>query len=171
MILRIQRLGDRLISQATGQQPIPIFASAPNEFFVQVANITLSFQRDTRGQVTGLILHQHGDHLAPKISEAAASKVEGIEQINLSRADLHAYVGHYAVNANTAFMVTLEDDQLMVKLAAQPSIPVYARAKDHFFYRIVDAQIDFERDSAGKVIALVLHQNGKDIRAPRSSTP
>jgi len=44
---------------------------------------------------------------------------------------------------------------------------VYAKAKDHFFYTVVDAQLDFERDASGKIDALVLHQNGHAQRAPR----
>jgi hypothetical protein len=31
----------------------------------------------------------------------------------------------------------------------------------------VEAQLDFERDAGGKVVAVVLHQNGRDLRAPR----
>jgi hypothetical protein len=35
---------------------------------------------------------------------------------------------------------------------------------------MVDAQLDFERDADGKVIAVVLHQNGRDMRAERVGT-
>ena len=39
-----------------------------------------------------------------------------------------------------------------------------------FFYKIVDMQLDFERDAGGKVVAVVLHENGGHIRAPRVVT-
>ena len=58
-------------------------------------------------------------------------------------------------------------DQLYVQLTGQAAYPVYAAAKDHFFYTLFDARLEFERDAAGKVVALVLHQNGQDQRAPR----
>jgi hypothetical protein len=32
----------------------------------------------------------------------------------------------------------------------------------------VASQIRFKRDASGKVVALVLHQNGRDMRAPKS---
>jgi hypothetical protein len=32
---------------------------------------------------------------------------------------------------------------------------------------VVDARLSFERDAAGKVIALTLHQGGRDTRAAR----
>jgi CubicO group peptidase (beta-lactamase class C family) len=50
----------------------------------------------------------------------------------------------------------------------QPALPIYADKPDHFFY--VDAQLDFERDGAGKVTAVTLHQNGRDMRAPRADS-
>src|SRR5262249_42200384 len=37
-----------------------------------------------------------------------------------------------------------------------------------FFYKVVDAQLHFELDPAGKAVAVVLHQNGRDVRAPRT---
>jgi len=52
-------------------------------------------------------------------------------------------------------------------LTGQAAFPVYAKSKDHFFYTVVEAQLDFERDVSGKVDALVLHPNGRDRRAPR----
>jgi hypothetical protein len=61
----------------------------------------------------------------------------------------------------------VKDGQLYVQPTGQPAIPGYASAKDKFFSTVVDAQIDFVRDNQGNVIALVLHQNGLDHRAPR----
>ena len=36
-----------------------------------------------------------------------------------------------------------------------------------FFLKVVDAQISFETDAQGRANALVLHQNGRDMRAKR----
>jgi hypothetical protein len=47
---------------------------------------------------------------------------------------------------------------------------MFASAKDRFFLKTVDADLDFERDACGKVAAVVLHQNGRDIRASRMTT-
>ncbi len=63
--------------------------------------------------------------------------------------------------------VFLKDGQVRAQLTGQDAAPVYPSAKDKFFYKIVDAQLDFERDASGKVVAVVLHQFGRDLRAPR----
>jgi hypothetical protein len=38
-----------------------------------------------------------------------------------------------------------------------------------FFTKLVDAEIEFLKDDKGGVTALVLHQNGRDQKAPRKS--
>ena len=65
--------------------------------------------------------------------------------------------------------VTLKDTQLQAQVTGQPAFPIYASAADKFFYKIVEAQLDFERDGTGKVVAVMVHQNGQNLRAPRKS--
>ena len=54
-----------------------------------------------------------------------------------------------------------------VELTSQPRFEIYASAPREYFLKVVDARISFEVDSAGRSTALVLHQNGRDQRAPR----
>lgn len=166
-ILTISRDGKQLYARATGQGAIPIFASARDEFFARVADIRISFTRGTDDTIDGLVLHQNGDHRAPRLGTAEADTESGRHTVTLKPATLAGYVGRYKLNANMDFDVTLEHGQLMVRLGQQPSYPVYASAKDRFFYRVVDAQLTFQRGTDGKVDALVLHQGGVDMRAPR----
>jgi hypothetical protein len=45
--------------------------------------------------------------------------------------------------------------------------PIFASSRDEFFYRVVDAQIRFVRDSTGKGVSPVLHQAGRNLPASR----
>jgi serine-type D-Ala-D-Ala carboxypeptidase/endopeptidase len=166
-ILSVFRDGDQLEARATGQAAFPVYASSTDEFFAKVADISISFKRDASGTVNGLVLHQHGDHAAPRMSNTAADAAQGNKAITLDQATLSDYVGQYQLTPNAMFEVTLKDGQLLAKLTGQSAFPVYSSAKDKFFYRVVDAQIDFERDASGKIFALVLHQDGTDQRAKR----
>jgi serine-type D-Ala-D-Ala carboxypeptidase/endopeptidase len=76
---------------------------------------------------------------------------------------LESYVGTYIGPENLTFTLTVSDDRLMAQLSGQHSYRIYPSGKDHFFYRVVDAQIDFKRGAGGVVSALVLHQDGKDL--------
>lgn len=76
---------------------------------------------------------------------------------------LKAYVGKYALSPLFAITVTLEDGKLMAQATGQSKTEVFPESESKFFYKVVDAQLSFEKDKAGKVTGLVLHQNGKDI--------
>jgi serine-type D-Ala-D-Ala carboxypeptidase/endopeptidase len=164
-LLKIFREGDQVYGQGTGQGPFQIFPSAANEFFAKIVGIRISFTRDEKGKVDGLVLHQNGDHPAPKLSAAEAPPAP--KETALDPATLQDYVGQYQFDFGGVLDVTLKDAQLQAQLTGQPVAPIYASAADKFFYKIVDAQLDFERDPGGKVVALVLHQNGQNLRAPR----
>ena len=66
-----------------------------------------------------------------------------------------------------AFTITHASNGLFVQLTGQSALPIYAYAPDKFFAKIVDAQISFERGADGKLVALTLHQSGRDMTAPR----
>ncbi len=163
-LLKVFRVNDALFAQATGQGPVPIFPSAPNEFFARVAGISISFTRDHDGAVDGLVLHQKGDRKAPRLS--ASELPPEPKEIKLGAAALGDYVGKYRFNFGILDVV-LKSDVLEAQLTGQSAIPIFASATDKFFYKVVDAQLDFQRDAGGKIVAVVLHQNGRDMRAPR----
>ena len=52
--------GGRLHVQPTGQSKLPLFAEAPDRFFLRAANVQVSFTRDASGAVTGIVVHQGG---------------------------------------------------------------------------------------------------------------
>jgi hypothetical protein len=60
----------------------------------------------------------------------------------------------------------VRDQKIYAQLAGQPTYPVFAYDDDSFFYKVVDAQLVFERCSDGSVVAVVLHQGG-ERRAPK----
>jgi serine-type D-Ala-D-Ala carboxypeptidase/endopeptidase len=167
-LLKVFRTNDGLFVRATGQSAIPIFPSARDEFFDKIVGIAMSFTRDPNGGVSGLVLHQNGDHAAPKLS--ASELPPEPKEIELDAATLSDYIGKYQLDSSAVVEFALKGDHLETQITGQPTFPVYASAKDKFFLKIVDAQLDFERDTGGKVVAVVLHQNGRDIRAPRMTT-
>lgn len=164
--LNVTRRDDQLFAQAVGQTAFPIFASAHDAFFAKVAAITIDFERDAAGKIDALILHQGGiDRRARRTDSATA--MDGARSVPLDPAVLRGYVGRYTLAPGVEFAITVEHGQLYARLTGQAAYPVYATAADHFFYTVVDARLDFERDASGRVVALVLHQNGHDRRASR----
>jgi gamma-glutamyltranspeptidase len=82
---------------------------------------------------------------------------------------LARYVGTYELMAGADMLITLEGTQLSEKLGEQPTFPIFPESETMFFLKVVDAQIEFVKDASGAVTALVLHQGGRDQKAPRIS--
>jgi len=166
-IFTISRSGDQLSVQLTGQPAIPIYPSAKDVFNARIVVAQIVFKRDAQGKINALELHQNG------VVVQAARSVGPLPQpsyppiVKLDDATMNGYLGTYVASPGAAFTVSRTADQLLVQLTGQPSWPVYASAKDEFFYKVVAAQISFVRDASGKVTGLVLHQNGRDIPATK----
>ncbi|MFN8347802.1 MAG: serine hydrolase [Spirosomataceae bacterium] len=65
-ILTVTKEGDKLITQATGQQKIEIFAESETKFYPKVMQATIEFVKDETGKVTKLILNQGGRTIEAK---------------------------------------------------------------------------------------------------------
>ncbi len=165
MVLTVFEQRRRLYAQATGQGAFPLKFEPPDRFSHAAAGIVITFDTDAAGQVVGLELDQGGS----RRSAARVSDAEGpqrYEPIERSAAQLAPYAGRYRFSRDAVLTVELQGDQLRAQLSGQPFFPVYAYAPDRFFYRVVDAQLEFERAADGQVVAVVLHQGGEQ-RAPR----
>jgi len=112
------------------------------------------------------VLHQNGhDQRAPR--GALPPPPPRPVEVTLPAGTLREYAGEYPLTPQFALSVTVADGALAVQATGQGRFPVYASAKDEFFYKVVEARLSFVRDAAGRVTGLVLHQHGADLPAPR----
>ena len=128
----------------------------------------ISFERNSGGKVAALVLHQNGrDQRAPR-GELPPPPAPA-KEIALPVEVIHEYIGDYPLSPQFVLTVTESGGALFVQATGQRKFPVFASAKDEFFYKVVEARISFQRDGAGKINGLVLHQNGRDL--PAKKTP
>lgn len=73
---------------------------------------------------------------------------------------LAEYVGQYELAPGAVFTITGEGDKLFALLTGQPRFRVFAQSEKDFYYKVVDAQLTFNRGKDGKIESLTLHQNG-----------
>jgi len=88
-------------------------------------------------------------------------------EITLSAAVLDRYVGDYQLSPSAVISVTRSGEQLSAQLTGQPAVEIYPSSPTSFFYKVVKATVDFDVDTQGSVTALMLHQNGANLNAPR----
>jgi hypothetical protein len=82
-------------------------------------------------------------------------------------AALDRYVGRYQFTPAVIMAVSRDGEHLMVQLTGQPRVEIVPDGDNEFFLQVIDAQITFEMDDKDRATALVLHQLGRDQRAPR----
>ena len=155
----------KLFAQATGQGKFPLtFSGKALEFKYDAAQIQIRFDDLIDGQSPGFEIIQAGQsNKTKRVSDDLG--IQEREEIEVSEEALLSYVGKYELAPQLIIDVTARDKQLYIQLTGQPALPVFATSKDRFFYKVVDAEIQFQPDGE-TVSSLTLYQNGEHV-APR----
>ncbi|HZA14979.1 MAG TPA: serine hydrolase, partial [Myxococcaceae bacterium] len=158
----IQKFGDRKIIGHGG-------ATAGFRAFVGFdpeANVGVVALANYPAALADLVLHL----INPNVPLSGATVAERIE-IDLAEPVLRRYVGEYEARPAFVINVTLENGALFAQATGQSKLPIFPESETTFFYRAVNAQISFTRDSAGTVTGLVRHQGGREQPARRRVAP
>jgi CubicO group peptidase (beta-lactamase class C family) len=65
-VLTVTREDDKLFVQATGQPKFQIFPESALEFFLKVVDAQITFETDSTGRASSLVLHQNGKNMPGK---------------------------------------------------------------------------------------------------------
>ena len=89
------------------------------------------------------------------------------KMVELTPAQLSAYVGEYQVGPKMIFKVTLTDNLLYVGAPGQDSFAIFPEAEEKFFIKVAPAQVTFEKDAEGKITKMLMVHKGKAMPAAR----
>jgi serine-type D-Ala-D-Ala carboxypeptidase/endopeptidase len=165
LALTVTRDEGRLYVRSRGGVFRAYIAVAPDSFTRPAGGARIVFEREGT-RVKGLTLEQAGNRFQTTRTAQVAP-----EQVVLRAGAAQAFAGHYVVARRSgppiAFDVRDEHGQLLVRSTRFPWEPVPGKA-DRFQYDNPEAELQFERDAAGRVVALVLYQRGRlrAVRAP-----
>jgi hypothetical protein len=101
----------------------------------------------------------------PPNAGAAGSQPPAVVAVDPSVYD--GYVGHYQFGDTAVMTVTRDGTHLFAQLTGQGAFEIFPSSKTEYFLKVVPAQITFAPDAQGRATALTLHQNGREITAPR----
>lgn len=161
----------QLYGRLTGQAFNALTPAAADVFTFPKVGAEFSFQRDG-GKVAGVTLRQRGAEMKAALSSEAPPSAAFDPAVTQA-----AFDGHYLVSdpalPKMDFTVRARNGQLAGRLNEQPMFPVFPvpGKADRYALDVVAAEYQFERDAQGVVTALVLHQNGRAIRAARVPAP
>jgi bla regulator protein blaR1 len=142
----------------TAQAPAPLTNPSP-----EVLGEALQAQLGMRLQL------QQGpaEFLIVDRAEPPKNLVAALKPVAMDPALFDAHVGHYSLVGNLVMTVSRDRNHFWIQLSGQPPVEVFPEGQSKFFANVVDAQVSFEVDAQGRTTALVLHQNGHNISAPR----
>jgi CubicO group peptidase (beta-lactamase class C family) len=87
--------------------------------------------------------------------------------ISVDEKILAQYAGTYQLSPGFDLVVKLENGKLITQATGQSSFPIYAETETKFFPLEFPAELEFVKDDKGLVNAVVLHQGGHDMKAPK----
>lgn len=71
------------------------------------------------------------------------------------------------LDAQHNFTVSRENDHLYAQLTGQPRFRISPESETRFFYRVVDAQLEFQVFNSGEVEGVKLFQDGMTIEGKK----
>ncbi len=104
--------------------------------------------------------NQGGIEMLKKLGVEAESMVEDVK---VDEEVLESYVGKYELMPGFVLTVTREGNQLNVQATGQGMFPVFPKSDNVFYYKIVAAQLTFNKNEKGEVESVTLNQNGQQI--------
>lgn len=161
MKMTLRRKGDTLEVQAAGQGAYAMGYDSAGDFYPREFDAVLRPQRTADGQTFTWM--QMGGVMPAKRIDAAPKPV-----LKVDAAALREYDGEYPLVPGFSLTVKAQGETLTIQGTGQPALPVQAVERDVFVMDAVGAEIRFERDAAGKVIALTLKQAGQQLRGARN---
>jgi hypothetical protein len=162
--IRLWAKDGALWAQADGQPAFELGYDDAGDFHPRSFDALLSPQAGADGRRTFRWMQGGGAMLARRVEESAPSPSPAP---SIDTGPLEDYIGTYPLAPAFALTVTIRDGRLHVQGTGQPAIPVQPIARDAFAAAVVAAELHFERDAAGAVVAVTLRQAGQALRGER----
>ena len=166
--LAVRLSGTQLTAQLTGQGQLPIFPESETKFFLKIVDAQLEFQNDAGGAITAVVLHQNGVDQTAARTNATPPSLPGAtrKETTVPVSTLSKYTGTYQMQPNVDLTVTLEGDHLMAA-SSQPKFQIFSESERLFFYKIVEATLEFQKDASGATTGVRLKQGQVNTLLPK----
>ena len=123
--------------------------------------VLVAFRQDQNGQITHMF---NGTWTHERLSREAEQQPATIE---LDPRIYDAYAGHYEIAPNQLVTITREGDKIFGEMTGQPKVELFPTSQTRFIIKVADAEINFIKDTLGQITHLILHLNGKEMRAKK----
>jgi len=166
----VSRENGKTFFQRQGGAKNELLAASPTEFFTGDNPARILAVKDAAGQVAGLRVESR---IGP--AQVYARTTRALPGPRKAAAvDPTAYdrlAGDYELAPDFIITILRRGDKLISQATGQPEVELFPESATRFFLKVVDAQVDFVIDAAGRATGLVLHQGGQDLPAKKIKAP
>lgn len=154
-------------------QPLPPAATFPGDydryFRANLEQRLDHFSKLSQRASKGTLVHssKSGHFMHSTEPELLVWAIQRVLSSSATHPELERFVGEYILAPKVSMMITRDGERIFGQLTGQPAFQLYADSSTNFSLKIVDAQVEFEVDSAGNVTGLVLAQNGRRLAGSR----
>lgn len=134
-------------------------------------NAWLSYDPDRK--ITVAVLANLNGGAASKLGQQLMTLVQGGDVVlpgerevaELATEQMAQYEGVYAISPEFKLTVFQNGGKLMTQATGQDAFEIFPEGTDTFFVKVVDAQLQFNRNEGGTIESVTLFQNGREIPA------
>ncbi len=155
----------KLFTQRTGGSELEAFAGGGGKYFYENSLTWFELKRDPAGTPV-VAMYQQGAATAEESVRAGDIPPEP-KAVEVPRATLESYAGNYNVGGAMLVVAVPAEGPMTAKLGGQPAIELAALSQTEFRTIGVDARLEFLVEG-GKVVAAVLKQGGREMKALRA---
>lgn len=155
----------QLYSQRTGGGKYRIFPVEGGVFWFEDSFANIQFH-EKNGKTEAIFSNRNNQTSGFKTDKAIPEHNE----IEVSMEILKRYLGVFELAPQFSISITLEDGNLMAQASGQENLPIFPESETKFFYKIVDAQIEFIKGDNQSFDSLILYQGGRETKGKKTSS-
>lgn len=165
---RFSRLGNSPVIAHTGSTKgftgIALFLPKEKLYITALTNCNCKNVNNVAKQVAELFVSIPDN----KVTESKNDQLKR-KSIVVSSEILSDYTGTYEVKPNVNLTIGLDNTNQLYLLAPGQTkkVELFAETQNHFFVKIVDAEITFNKNETNNVISLIMNQSGRKIIAKK----
>ncbi|TYA74276.1 serine hydrolase [Seonamhaeicola marinus] len=152
--------GNKIFIQKEGKGKMRIFPLTENTFFYKAGFPKCEFSTNEKGEKTINIINEGKNNIGTEIDKAPPTEKK---EVTVDTAILKQYVGVYQLAPNFTITITLEDAKLFAQATNQSKFRLFAKNKNTFFLKVVEANVVFNSNENNEVESLTLNQNGAHL--------
>lgn len=151
---------DQLYSQREGSTRFKIFPITENRFSYDNSLSTIEFSEQPDGTMEAVFENRSSAMKGKRTSLEVPVK----EEVEVPLEMLKEYTGIYELQPGFSINISLQGEKLMAQATGQQEFQIFPSSESRFFWKVVEAEIEFLRDEKGVVNSIILYQHGQELK-------